>query len=53
MSNDDIVYFLFLSIVLSCLLHVYLLDTCIAKLTIIYILFLRNLDQNMSNSLVI
>ena len=26
MSNDDIVYFLFLSIVLSCLLHVYLLD---------------------------
>ena len=25
----------------------------IAKLTIIYILFLRNLDQNMSHSLVI
>ena len=26
MLNEDIVYFLFLSILLSCLLHVYLLD---------------------------
>ena len=25
MSNEDIVYFLFLSIILSCLLHVYFL----------------------------